>query len=218
MGEFDFLDRMKDEEEVLFKRCIRRLLDVTFIIEDRDEKLYQYISVESNYYDVSTFLRKIGYDVIVEDKLKVAMLVQNEADLDTVGIKRSNLVSFDGKQIQMLLALWLLYLEKVGFSEEIYVTIGDVVDKCKVYGMELAPSEFKAAFKVFKRFSLISYDENETGEDSKVKLYPSLQFCMDIPQLKQVMREYLPEGQFDLEEAESEEAGEGMEGDLEDFD
>lgn len=204
MGEFDFLEKMKDEEETLFKRCIRKLLDTTFIIEDRDEKLYQYISVESNYYDISAYLRKIGYDVIVEDKLKVAMLIQNESDLDTVGIKRSNLVSFDGKQIQMLLVLWLLYLEKVGFSEEIYVTVGDVIDKCKVYGMDLAPAEFKAAFKIFKRFSLIFYDENDTGENSKVKLYPSLQFCMDIPQLKKVMAEYLPEDKFHLSEEDSE--------------
>ncbi len=217
MGEFDFLERMKDEDELLFKRCIRKLLDQTFIIEDRDERLYQYLSVESNCYDVSAFLRKIGYDVIVEDKLKVAMLIQNEADLDTVGIKRSNLVSFDGKQVQMLLVLWLLYLEKVGFSEEIYVTVGDVVDKCKVYGMELAPVEFRGALKLFKRFSLLSWDENDMGENSKIKLYPSLQFCMDIPQLKQVMREYLPEDKFDLAEAENPEDGEGAEMDEEDF-
>lgn len=217
MGEFDFLERMKDEEELLFKRCIRKLLDATFIIEDRDERLYQYLSVESNCYDVSAFLRKIGYDVIVEDKLKVAMLVQNETDLDTVGIKRSNLVTFDGKQVQMLLALWLLYIEKVGFSEEIYVTVGDVIDKCKVYGMELAPTEFRAALKLFKRFSLVSYDENDTGENSKVKLYPSLQFCMDTSQLEQVMREYLPEDRFDLAETEANEEGEAAERDSEDF-
>ena len=88
MGEFDFLENMKDEEELLFKRCIRKLLDATFIIEDRDERLYQYLSVESNCYDVSAFLRKIGYDVVVEDKLKVAMLVQNEADLEKSFINR----------------------------------------------------------------------------------------------------------------------------------
>lgn len=205
MGEFDFLEKMKDDEALLFKRCIRRLLDTTFIIEERDEKLYQYLSAESNHYDVSAFLRTIGYDVIVEDKLKVAMLIQNETDIDTVGLKRSNLVSFDSKQIQMLLTLWLLYLEKVGFSEEIYVTLGDIVDKLKVYGMEPAPSEFRAALKIFKRFSLISYDENETDENSKVKLYPSLQFCMDIAQLKQVMREYLPQGKFEDDTSEDEE-------------
>lgn len=203
MGEFGFLERMKEEEATLFKRCIRKLLDTTFIIEERDEKLYQYISIESNQYDISAFLRMIGYDVIVEDKLRVAMLVQNETDLDTVGIKRSNLVRFDQTQVQMLLVLWLLYLEKVGFSEEIYVTVGDIIDKLKVYGVNLSPAEFKAAFKVFKRFSLISFDENDSEEDSKVKLYPSLQFCMDIGQLKKVMAEYLPKDQFDLSDQEN---------------
>lgn len=203
MGEFGFLERMKEEEATLFKRCIRKLLDTTFIIEERDEKLYQYISIESNQYDISAFLRMIGYDVIVEDKLRVAMLVQNETDLDTVGIKRSNLVRFDQTQVHMLLVLWLLYLEKVGFSEEIYVTVGDIIDKLKVYGANLSPAEFKAAFKIFKRFSLISFDENDSEEDSKVKLYPSLQFCMDIGQLKKVMAEYLPKDQFDLSDQEN---------------
>lgn len=204
MGEFDFLGKMKDEEATLFKRCIRKLLDATFILEEKDEKLYQYLSVESNHYDVSAFLRTIGYDLIIEEKLKVAMLIQNETDLETVGIKRSNLVSFDTKQIHMLLIFWLLYLEKVGFSEEIYVTIGDVIDKTKVYGIDLTPSEFKAALKMFKRFSLIAYDENEMQEESKVKLYPSLQFCMNIEQLKEVMQEYLPDNRFDLSESEDE--------------
>lgn len=198
MGEFDFLEKMKDEEASLFKRCIRKLLDSTFVIAERDEKLYDYLSTESNHYDISAFLRTIGYDLIVEDKLKVAMLIQNEADQDTVGLKRSNLVNFDAKQIQMLLVLWLLYLEKVGFTEEIYVTVGEVIDKLKVYGVDLKPVEFRNSFHVFKRFSLISYNENEMEEDSKVKLYPTLQFCMDIEQLKQVMKEYLPEDNSDL--------------------
>lgn len=204
MSDYDFLGRLKDEEAVLFKRCVRKLLDGTFIIEDRDEKLYQYISIESNHYDISAYLRVIGYDVIVEEKLRVAMLIQNEEDTETVGIKRSNLMRFDMKQIQMLVVLWLLYLEKVGFSEEIYATIGEVIDKLKVYGVDLTPSEFKNAFRIFKRFSLIYFSENEMQEESKVKLYPSLQFCMDIGQLKQVLAEYLPKDQFELTEEETE--------------
>lgn len=205
MGEFEFLEKMQDEEALLFKRSIRKLLDGTFILEERDEKLYQYVSNPSNHYDISAYLRMIGYDLLVEDKLKVAMLVQNETDLETVGVRRANLVNFDGKQTQMLLVLWLLYLEKVGFSEAIYVTVGEIVDKLKVYGVDLRPSEFKMAFRIFKRFSLISYDENENGEDSKVRLYPSLQFCMDLEQLKQVMKEYLPKDQFEWSDEESDE-------------
>jgi len=206
MGSYDYLERLKDEDELLFKRSIRKLLDTTFIIEDKDEKLYQYISIESNHYDISSYLRLIGYDVIVEDKLKIAMLIQSEDDIETVGLRKSNLVRFDQKQIQILLVLWLLYLERVGFSEGVFATFGDIIDKLKVYGIETTPGEFKSAFKIFKRFSLISFSENDTSEDSKVKLYPSLTFCMDISQLKQVMADYLPEGKIDLKDEETEES------------
>lgn len=47
-----------------------------------------------------------------------------------------------------------------------------------------------------------------------MRLYPSLQFCLDIGQLKQVMAEFVEQGDFeaadmaDLEEAESEESDE----------
>lgn len=190
MEDFRFMSKMSDEDAYLFKRCIRKLLDVTFIVADKDEKLYDYISSESNQYDVNTYLHAIGYQVIVEDRMKVAMLQQNDADVDTVGLKRVNLYRFDQKQIRLLLALWLLFLERVGYAEPVYVTVGDIVDKCKIYQITLAPAEFKNAYRIFKRFSLIDFDDEITTEDGTVRLYPSLQFCMDIGQLKQVMEEY----------------------------
>ena len=183
MEDFRFMSKMSDEDAYLFKRCIRKLLDVTFIVADKDEKLYDYISSESNQYDVNTYLHAIGYQVIVEDRMKVAMLQQNDDDIDTVGLKRMNLYRFDQKQIRLLLALWLLFLERMGYAEPVYVTVGDIVDKCKIY-------EFKNAYRIFKRFSLIDFDDEITTEDGTVRLYPSLQFCMDIGQLKQVMEEY----------------------------
>ena len=43
---------IKEENNVLFKRCIRKLLDSTFIVGDKDEKLYSFISRESNRQDI----------------------------------------------------------------------------------------------------------------------------------------------------------------------
>ena len=43
MGDFSFMNRMSDEDANLFKRCIRRLLDVTFIVADKDEKMYDFV-------------------------------------------------------------------------------------------------------------------------------------------------------------------------------
>ena len=53
MSDFSFMDKMKDEDAYLFKRCIRRLLDSTFIVADRDERLYEFISAEGNQYDMN---------------------------------------------------------------------------------------------------------------------------------------------------------------------
>ena len=48
---------IKEESSHLFKRCIRKLLDATFILRDRDEKLFSFISWESNRQDISEYLR-----------------------------------------------------------------------------------------------------------------------------------------------------------------
>lgn len=191
MSDYSFMEKMSGEDAYLFKRCIRKLLDATFIVEDRDEKLYEFIVSESNQYDVNTYLAAIGYKVVVEERMKVAMLQQADEDVETVGLKRLNLYRFDTKQIQLLMVLWGLFLERMGYSDPVYVTVGDIVDKCKIYQVMMKPSDFKDAYRIFKRFNLIDHSDDVGTEEGKVRLYPSLLFCMDIGQLRRVMEEYL---------------------------
>lgn len=193
MNDFSFMKKMNEEDAYLFKRCIRKMLDTTFIVADKDEKLYDFISSESNQYDVNIYLAAIGYKVVVEERMKVAMLQQSDEDVETVGLKRINLYRFDAKQMKLLMTLWLLFLERMGYEEQVHVTVGDIMDKCKIYQIDMKPTEFKDAYKIFKRFNLIDYSDDISTEKGKVRLYPSLQFCMDIGQLKQVMAEYAPE-------------------------
>ena len=85
---------IKEENTIWFKRCIRKLLDSTFIVEEKDEKLYAFISRESNQQDISDYLRMIGFDVLVDTNVRIAMLKPHEADEEAVGLKRANVVSF----------------------------------------------------------------------------------------------------------------------------
>ena len=41
MGDFGFMKKMSEEDAYLFKRCIRKLLDATFIVADKEERLYE---------------------------------------------------------------------------------------------------------------------------------------------------------------------------------
>lgn len=199
MGDFSFMKKMTEEDAHLFKRCIRKLLDATFIVADKDERLYDFIASESNQYDVNTYLAAIGYKVVVEERMRVAMLQQNDEDIETVGLKRINLLRFEPKQVRLLLVLWLLFLERMGYADPVYATVGDIIDKCRIYKITLTPADFKKTYRIFKKFSLIDYSEDIADEDGKVRLYPSLQFCMDIGQLKQVIAEYAADEDLEAE-------------------
>ena len=216
MSDFSFMNKMKEEDAYLFKRCIRKLLDSTFIVADKDERLYEFISAETNQYDINVYLGAIGYKVVVEDRMKVAMLQQADEDVDTVGLKRISLYRFNQKEIRLLLVVWMLFLERMGYAEPVFVTVGDIMDKCALYQIALTPAEIRGAYRVFKRFSLIDYNEDDiTKEDGVIRLYPSLQFCMDIGQLKQVVADYVPDlsgEEADPGEGENPEDGTGAEG------
>ena len=184
---------IKEENGILFKRCIRKLLSSTFILRDKDEKLYAFVSRESNRQDISEYLRMIGFDVMVEDKSGVCMLCMSEEDEETVGLKRANVVAFTTTQYHLLLVLWKIYLENLGYSEGNFITKGDLIDKILSYGDIASKQELSAALKLFKKYSLINFSDHEEGEDMLIQLYPSLQFGWDIPQFETVVNEYIKE-------------------------
>lgn len=204
MSDISLQLNIKEENSVLFKRCVRMLLDGTFILRERDERFYNYLARESNRQDVAMYLQVIGFDLLVEDKAGVAMLIANENDEETVGLKRANIISFTPMQYHLLLVLWKLYLENVGYNEGVYVTKGDLVDKLKSYGVIMVRTEFSNALKLFKKYSLLNYSENEVvekEEDMQIQLYASLQFGWDLPQFKTVVQEYI---KLDADDAQAE--------------
>lgn len=191
MGDIKLNISIKEENNILFKRCVRKLLDSTFIVGDKDEKLYSFISRESNRQDISDYLRMIGFDVLVDTNVKIAMLKPYEADEDAVGLKRANVVSFTTEQYHLLLVLWEVYLENLGYSEENVVMRGDLIDKIKAYEVDVDKSKLSAAMKIFKKYDLIDYDIKDESEDATITLYPSLQFGWDIAQFQTVTAEYM---------------------------
>ena len=207
MSDINLQITIKEENGNLFKRCVRKLLESTFILRDKDEKLYSFVSRESNRQDISEYLRMIGFDILVDDKTGVSMLIVSEEDEETVGLKRANVITFSTLQYHLLLVLWKVYLENLGFNEGNFVTKGDLIDKIKSYGVVPLKQELNGAFKLFKKYSLINFDEDEDGEDMKIHLYPSLQFGWDIPQFQTVAKEYL---KMDEEDDDSEPTDSGM--------
>lgn len=196
---------VKEENSILFKRCIRKLLEFTFILGDKDEKLYAFISRESNRQDISDYLRMIGFDVLVDNNanVRMAMLKPYEADEEAVGLKRANVVSFTTEQYHLLLVLWEVYLENLGYNDENIVMRGDLIDKIKAYEVDVDKTKLSAAMKIFKKYNLIDYDVRDESEDAIITLYPSLQFGWDIAQFQTVTAEYMKNDQAEDEEETS---------------
>ncbi len=195
---------IKEENNILFKRCIRKLLDSTFIVGDKDGKLFAYISRDSNRQDISDYLRMIGFDVSVDNSVRVAMLKPHEADEEAVGLKRANVLSFTTEQYHLLLVLWEAYLENLGYSDENVVMRGDLIDKIKAYEVDVdTKSKLSSAMKLFKKYDLIDYDIKDESEDAIITLYPSLQFGWDIAQFQTVTDQYMKNNYFE-EDAEIE--------------
>lgn len=196
---------IKEENNILFKRCVRKLLESTFIVEDKDEKLYAFISRESNRQDISDYLRMIGFDVLVDTNVRIAMLKPHEADEDAVGLKRANIVTFTTEQYHLLLVLWEIYLENLGYNEEKVVLLGDMVDKFKAYEVDIDSRKLSAAMELFKRYNLIDFDTRDKAEDAIITLYPSLQFGWDVAQFQAVSAEYMKDGESVEDQEESDE-------------
>lgn len=202
MGNIKLDISIKEENSLLFKRCVRKLLESTFIVGDKDEKLFSYISRESNRQDVSDYLRMIGFDVLVDssDAVRIAMLKPHESDEESVGLKRANIVTFTTEQYHLLLVLWEIYLENLGYSEANVVTRGDLIDKMKAYEIDMDGKKLSAAMEIFRRFNLIDYDSKDKSEDAIITLYPSLQFGWDIAQFRTVADEYMKPDRLEEDE------------------
>ena len=188
---------IKEENNMMFKRCIRKLLDSTFIVGDKDEKMYSFVSRESNRQDISDYLRMIGFDILVDTNVRIAMLNPHESDEEAVGLKRMNVVKFSIEQYHMLLVLWEIYLENLGFSDKNVVLKGELIDKLKAYDVDVDKKELSSALKIFKKYDLIDYDIKDNSEDAVITLYPSLQFGWDIAQFQTITGEYIKNNQME---------------------
>jgi len=147
----------------------------------------------------------MGFDVFLDDHVRIAMLKAYEADEEAVGLKRANSVTFTTEQYHLLLVLWEVYLENLGYNEDNLALRGDLIDKFKVYEVDIDSRKLSAAMELFKRYNLIDFDTRDKSEDAIITLYPSLQFGWDMTQFQTVAAEYIEGDDSMAEQDESEE-------------
>lgn len=189
--EYNFQLNISDEE--MFASCIRTLISSTFIIGEKDDKKYSYVSSKGNFYNISNYLRVIGCDVEIDEDLKIVRLI---ADANSDGsMRKLGLYRFTADEYHMLLVIWLLYLEHRNRGEkQVVVTQGEIISAFDSYGVKFDPSSLSSSLKVFKNHNLIDYstkdfNKSQEAENAQIHLFASLQFGWNESQFRTVVKE-----------------------------
>ena len=73
MGDISLHIAVKEENNHLFKRCVRKLLESTFILRDKDEKFYQIIVTCSTI--LAFFISLFGVNTIINFAVPVLAIL-----------------------------------------------------------------------------------------------------------------------------------------------
>lgn len=166
------------EDRHFMARCLRELLDKTFILGDleKDERMYKFIRTHLE--DAREALLVLGYDLQIDENVKVVMLIQDESVNEVQGLKRRNLQRFSTEQLRIMFVLWSLYLSKSLVDKEVLTDVGTINDNIEMNQFKIPPAKREEALKLFKRFKLIHYNGDERKDKTVVEIYPSIMFGM----------------------------------------
>lgn len=184
-------ERFEDEwgnftsgEKTMFQKCIRILLRRTFIVCEKDEesrKEYYFIARESGTF--SRYLSFIGYDIIVDRDNRVIML-QNSisaGESNKMQINRNTLSLTDSI---ILCCLFTIYADRVksgSLAQSIIISIADLRMQFEKYEVEERVDKkiiLTDSLNKLRKYNLIDIDGRIGEADTKIKIYPSIQFAL----------------------------------------
>jgi len=176
-------------EKEMFQKSCRRLLKTTFIVRDRDEenkKAYYFISKKPEPF--SLYFDYIGFDIMIDRENGVIML-RNCADIGENGKIQVNRFRLKKVESIVLCCLWTLYIDRVhsgSLSPSILVSVADLQFELEKYGVkeQIDKSTMTNILTLFSRFSLVDINGKIGDADCLIRLYPSLQFALDLEEFQ----------------------------------
>lgn len=189
MGIEEIWENYTSKERDIFQKTCRRLLKSTFIVREKDEehkKAYYFISRNTEAF--SAYFSYIGFDVFLDRENGVAML-QNCADTGENGRIQFNRVALKKVESILLCCLWILYADRMrssSLSRVILVSVADLRFELEKYGIrdQIEKTSFSQALQLLSGYHLIDVIGKIGEPDCMIRLYPSLQFALDIDEFQ----------------------------------
>ena len=197
--EFSFLNEFLEDDFINMKKCIRYLLDSTFIVEEKEPELFSFITYSSNENHIASVLNLMGFDLFVDRQSRYAMLQQNKDDSDIVGLKIKNLRYFKKHEMVTLLLLWMMYLQKSQYGKAIDIKKSELYEYGRLYGCKFKLNVLNKDLELFRKYNLINFSKKNT---ELIRLFPTLQFAFNKDELANIVTELQMNLNTDQEELE----------------
>lgn len=160
-----------------FRSAANKLLNHCFVVKKKEDSRSDYIFILQNKAYFEEYFDLLGYELKINENSEVIGL------LNYNGAGRLRLKKIESV---LLLILRLLYIEKrneLGLHDDVIILTESIHEK---YGMlkidsksNIDKTSLKEAFRVFKRYNLIStIDSDITKPESRIKIYSSILFAV----------------------------------------
>ena len=182
-------------EKELFQRVNRKLLKSTFIVKEKDDdskKLYTFAA--KNEEPISTYLGYMGFDIIVDRDNGVAMLVNSGASSDS-GKIQANRLKLRKAETVVLCCLWTVYVDRIrrgNLSKGIVISLLDLKQELEKFGFREdfdGKTLMADILKLFAKYNLVEVSGKLGEPDCSIKIYPSIQFALDIIEFQKFVEE-----------------------------
>lgn len=159
----------------------------------------------------SVYFGYIGFDIVIDRENGVVML-RNCADVGENGKLQANRFQLKKAESVVLCCLWTLYADRVrsgSLSKSILISITDLRFELEKYGLKEQTDKTAMGniLTLLSKFNLIDVNGRIGDADCLIRLYPSLQFALDVDTTKKRMGEKTGEATVD-EDEEDEDADE----------
>lgn len=178
------------EREMTFAKAIRTLLAKTFVVREKNEKVYNFCRNEANKIEINTYLEKIGYYIVVDSVLGVVQL-KNTTELENeMGVRSDNLYTFNALE-QLYLMLFRQYYDEHPYEHPVVVSRTTFLEQVLSYAPNEKKTTYTDTLRKLKYFNIISYTESKrTIDDFNITILPSIVFALDEKRLESLLEEF----------------------------
>lgn len=178
------------EKEMMFAKSVRLLLAKTFIVREKNDKIYNFCRNENNKDEINKYLERIGYYITVDGNMGVVQL-HNTTELENeIGSRDESLYSFNALE-QLYLLLFRQYYDEHPYENPVVISRTAFLEQVLSYAPNEKKTTYTNTLRKLKYFNLISYTESKRAvEDFNITILPSIVFAVDEKRLETLLENF----------------------------